>query len=234
MTFGHVNASLLNAGIYSVAEAARLSRVSPPRIRRWLKGYEFKTKRDRHHSAPVWSGQFKPIDGKQAVGFRDLIEIRFVAAFIEAGVSWKTMRAAHRAAQVKLQSEHPFCTNSFVTDGRAILFHEAQAVGDAVLLDLTTHQLEFEKIVTPFLKELEFADPCTLVRWWPLGRGRAVVVDPERNFGQPSALQTGVPTSVLMRSVKANGGSIEQVARWYEIQPREVEDALEFEQRFAA
>ncbi|MDB6169078.1 MAG: hypothetical protein JWM88_1942, partial [Verrucomicrobia bacterium] len=98
--FPSVNSSrLLKTGIYSFSEASRLTGVSAARIRRWLKGYDFATKADRHHSNPVWKGQLEPIGGSLAVGFQDLIEIRFVAAFIDAGVTWKTMRAARRRRQ---------------------------------------------------------------------------------------------------------------------------------------
>jgi uncharacterized protein (DUF433 family) len=225
---------LLNAGIYTIPEAARLTGVSSARIRRWLKGYHFKTKKERHHSNPVWTGQLDPLEGKLAVGFRDLIEIRFVAAFIKKGVSWKTMRDAHAAAQQKLEIEHPFCTNRFATDGRKVLLHEAREAGDDVLLDLTNNQQEFERIVAPFLKELEFTNDAGLVRWWPLGITRTVVLDPARNFGQPIAAQAGVPTRVLAQSVKTNGGSLELVARWFEVAPHEVKDAVEFEQKLAA
>lgn len=229
-----VNASqLLNAGIYSIPEAARLTRVSAARIRRWLKGYDFNTKKERRHSDPVWSGQLDPVDGTIAVGFRDLIEIRFVAAFIKAGVSWKTMRAAHAAAQKELRTSHPFCTSRFATDGRAIFLREAEASADAALRDVTNNQQEFARIVTPFLKEQEFVDASTLVRWWPLGRERAVVLDPGRNFGQPTAVQAGIPTRVLANSVRANGGAVDEMARWYEVDAKEVRDALEFEQKLA-
>lgn len=164
-----------------------------------------------------------------AVGFRDLIEIRFVEAFLKAGVSWKTMRACHLAAQRDLKTPHPFCSNRFSTDGRTILHREAQAEGDEVLIDLTNNQREFGKIVAPFFKQLEFDESEELARWWPLGRERAVVLDPACNFGQPSAAQAGVPTRVLAQSVKAHGGVIEKVAEWYEIAPDEVKDAVEFE-----
>jgi hypothetical protein len=219
----------VGAGIYTVPEAARLSRVSAARIRRWLKGYDFKVTRERHHSDPVWLGQLNALEGKIAVGFCDLIEIRFVAAFISRGVSWKTMRRAHAAAQQKLGTIHPFCTNRFVTDGRTILLEQGETDGDKVLIDLTNNQQEFDRIVHPFLQELEFADETTLVRWWPMGKQRAVVLDPVRNFGQPSAPTAGVPTRVLARTVKANGGSVELVARWYEASVDEVRDAVEFE-----
>lgn len=222
---------LLGAGIYTVPEASRLTRVSAARIRRWLKGYDFKAKSARHHSNPVWTGQFGALENKLAVGFKDLMEIRFVRAFLEKGVNWKTMRAAHVAAKTKLGTDHPFCDHRFTTEGRAILLEEAQASGDRCLTNITTDQREFTQIVSPFLKELEFDDGVT--RWWPLGRKRLVVVDPVRNLGQPTVNRSGVPTRVLARSVRTNA-SIESVARWFEVAPEEVRDAVEFEQMLAA
>lgn len=223
--------NLIESGIYTIPDASRLTRVSAARIRRWLKGYEFKTKKQKHRSRPVWTGQLAPMSDKLAIGFKDLMEIRYVAAFIEAGVGWKAMRKAHEAAKEKLKTDHPFCTHRFATDGQGILHQEAEESGDARLINITTDQREFERIVTPFLKELEFEQG--IARWWPLGRDRLVVVDPARNLGQPSVLRSGVPTRVIARSVKANG-SVESVADWFEVSVAEINDALEFEQQLAA
>lgn len=224
--------ALLNAGIYTISDAARLTKVSPSRIRRWLRGYDFRTRKGaRAHSDPVWSGQLDPLEGKIAVGFADLMEIRYVAAFLKAGVNWKTMRSAHAAAKEKLQTDHPFCTHKFKTDGRSILLEEARSANDVHLLDITNDQREFQRIVAPFFKDLEFDDGTT--RWWPLGRTRSVVLDPARNLGQPSAATSGVPTRVLARSVKTNG-SVESVSHWFEVSAEEVRDAVEFEVRLAA
>lgn len=159
------------------------------------------------------------------------MEIRFVNAFLNEGVSWKTMRDAHVAAKSKLNTDHPFCTHEFATDGREILLHFAQESGDTCLINITNDQREFERIVTPFLKELDFDQGVT--RWWPLGKKRLVVVDPVRNLGQPSVTYSGVPTRILAGSVATNG-SIALVARWFEVQLEEVRDAVEFEESLAA
>ena len=227
------SADLLSAGIYTVPEASRLTRATSSRIRRWMKGYDFKTTKKRHHSNPVWSSQLAAIDDKIAVGFKDLMEIRFVNAFLNEGVSWKTMRDAHIAAKARLGTDHPFCTHRFATDGREILLHQAQESGDTHLVDITNDQREFSRIVTPFLRELDFDDGATLTRWWPLGKKRSVVVDPIRNMGQPTVTRSGVPTRVLASSVKANG-SIEKVSHWFEVAPVEVRDAVAFELSLAA
>lgn len=224
--------ALLNAGIYTIPDAARLTKVSPSRIRRWLRGYDFRTRRGaRTHSQPVWTGQLDPIEGKTAVGFLDLMEIRYVAAFLQLGVNWKTMRLAHAAAKEKLQTNHPFCTHRFQTDGRNILLEEARTLNDIHLINVANDQQEFERIVAPFFKDLEFDRGTT--RWWPLGTMRTVVLDPGRNRGQPSSALSGVPTRVLARSMKTNG-SIETVSHWFEVSADEVRDAVAFEAQLAA
>jgi uncharacterized protein (DUF433 family) len=70
------------------------------------------------------------------------------------------------------------------------------------------------------------------VRWWPLGRDHRVVLDPERSFGRPIITPESVPTAILARAFQAEG-SIDSVARWYEVDPRSVLDAVEFEKKLA-
>jgi uncharacterized protein (DUF433 family) len=225
------NSNLLNAGLYTVPEAARLTRISTGKIRRWLKGYDFKSGERVRHSDAVWQGELRPIENKLALSFRDLLELRFVDAFIRAGVSWRTMRRAHEKAQGQLHTTHPFCSNRIFTDGRSILLRQGEEDRDAALVNLVNDQVEFARIVEPFQKELEFTGADVV--WWPLGRKRLVVLDPKRNFGQPSVSRSWVPTRVLARSVKTNG-SIEAVVHWFEVAASEVRDAIEFEERLAA
>lgn len=221
--------ALLNTGLYTVPEAARLTRVSVGKIRRWLKGYNFKVGRLVHHSDAVWQGELEPIENKLALSFRDLLELRFVDAFIRAGVSWRTMRGAHAKAREELKTTHPFCSNRIATDGKAILLRQGEEDSDEALVNLVNNQREFGRIVQNFLKELEFSGSDVV--WWPLGKERQIVIDPKRNFGQPTVIRSGVPTAVLARSAKAN--SPQDVARWYEVHPQEIDDALEFERSLA-
>jgi uncharacterized protein (DUF433 family) len=226
--------SYLNTGIYAVAEASVLTGVSPGRIRRWLRGYRFKSKSKVYTSPPLWNGQLEPIDNKLALGFLDLIEIRFVDAFLKSGVSWAMIhKAREKAAERFPEVSHPFCTNRFVTDGREIFVELHEETGEPSLVEIVRSQKVFTEIVRPFLKELEFGEGNILERWWPMGKERRVVIDPKRNFGQPTIYQDGVPTKTLAKSVKANG-SIAEVARWFEVSSESVADAVEYEQKLAA
>src|SRR5207302_8079845 len=86
----------LNVGIYTVAEASKLTGVSRDRIRRWLRGYR-STARNKRYSA-LWSPQLPELDKKVALGFLDLIEIKFVGAFLDCGVSWPMIHKVREKA----------------------------------------------------------------------------------------------------------------------------------------
>ena len=55
----------------------------------------------------------------------------------------------------------------------------------------------------------------------------------ETKYGRPILDRHGVPTEVLANAAKA-AGSVNEVARWYEVPEQEIQDAVEFEQRLAA
>ncbi len=228
-----MNSAYFNIGIYTVRDAARLTGVSTGRIRRWLRGYRYHSRKKAYASPPLWQGQWKPIDHSLALGFLDLIEIRFVDGFLKAGISWRTLRQARERAEELFKVSHPFCTNQFVTDGREIFVELHRETGEPSLLDIVRRQQVFAQIINPFLKGLEFAVDSRLLRWWPLGEKRFVVLDPTRNFGRPILDRHGVPTEVLAKAAKA-AGSVNEVARWYEVPEQEIQDAVEFEQRLAA
>src|SRR5438309_12042171 len=107
-----MTADLLQTGIYTVSETSRLTAVSPQRIRRWLKGYEFKVKHGRHRSPAVWNSQLEPIDHAMALGFLDLLEIKAVNAFINASISCKTLGHVRDEARKWAGYLLPFCFNT--------------------------------------------------------------------------------------------------------------------------
>ena len=217
---------LLGQGIYSLAEATRLTKVSTWRIRRWLRGYRFRTGGVEHSSPAVWAPGLPELDGKLALSFLDLIDVRFVDAFLRAGVSWPTLRRSVCIARERMGSSHPFSTERFRTDGHS-LFVYIQEHGEESLIELVRSQQYFKSIISPCFKDIEFVDDEPS-RWWPLGRRRMVVVDPQRNFGQPIISGTGIPTAILARAAKASA-SVEAVAQWYEIDARAVRNAVEFQ-----
>jgi uncharacterized protein (DUF433 family) len=225
---------LLGIGIYSVPEAARLIHAPEASVRRWLHGYRRRdSKGHRHHVDRIWRGDLERLDATTALSFLDLIEAKIVRAFTLAGVSWNVVREVHHQAEKELGHPHPFSTNWFVTDGHEI-FRELENFGLPRGLDsVKTRQGCFQEIVRPTLIELEF-DRNAARRWWPLGLARpTVVLDPHRAFGRPIVSNEGVPTEILAAAMAA-GNSHQEVIRWYEVAPKSLRDAVEFEASHAA
>ncbi len=215
-----------NVGIYTAAEASRLTGVSSKHVRQWLTSYRA-TLRKKSFTR-LWTPQLPPIKNKLALGFLDLIEVKFVGAFLERGVSWRMIhRAREKAAELYPNASHPFCTKQFVTDGQRVFAEVHRKTKDRSAQEMATDPRVFAEITKLFLKQFEFRQTA-LERWWPLGLERRIVVDPRRNFGQPTLANEGIPTQALAESARANG-SVEAVARWYEISAEAVKEAVEYE-----
>src|SRR5216683_3819646 len=245
----------IGSGLYTIAEAARLTGISPGRVRRWMR--PFVRRGEPRISPPLILGEYGSNEpGSIALSFMDLVEVRFVDAFLKKGVRWRTLREAHDRAAKDLRVTHPFATRKFATDGHSILAR----IGQAAIVDIVGGQLGSHRILKDYLVTgLDFKDQLA-VRWWPLGRHRPVVIDASRSFGQPIVNREGVPTAVLHRAYIAesrsqidlkshadsseaaesasgtalHAGAIERVARWYDVERRSVRAAVEYELQLAA
>jgi len=166
--------------------------------------------------------------------FADLMEIRFLDAFRQNGVSTKALRIAAQRAKELLGRHHPFSSQIFKSDGRIILAEITKETGDKVFLDIVNDQYVFEKVIASYLYSgLDFNELKEPARWWPMGKDRAVVIDPRRSFGAPIVAKAGIPTKILNSAVNAEK-SIEFVAKWYGVEVTEVMDAVQFETKQAA
>ena len=146
--------TLVGKGIYPLPVAARLSKVSEKRIRRWLKRLESENSRE---GKSLWQGEHQPIDSKIALSFLDLQEVRFVERFLRLGVSWKVLRAAHEVAQRRYKTEHPFCTRTFATDGKHIIEELKNSANEIEYEEIAKTQKVFTSVVQPFIKDLDFS-----------------------------------------------------------------------------
>ena len=219
----------LDVGCYTIPEAARLLRANPRAIARWLGGYGYRARDgESMKAAPLWRPQLPRLGAGVELGFRDLIELRFVVAFIEQGVGLNVIRRCLENAQRILAEERPFATRKFRTAGRTIFLdalaaEEADAAG---VVDLKTNQLAFKAVVEPTFKDLDF-DGDLVARWRP-HRGRpTIVLDPKRAFGAPVLAECGIPTAALAAAAQVEGA--ERAARLYETTVPLVREAVAFE-----
>jgi uncharacterized protein (DUF433 family) len=236
---------VLGRGVYGASEALRLINfrrrkdesdfrsISWRTIARWLRGYDYYHSGKIRHSPPLWHPDYAGNDDTIELSFRDLIELRFVKAFRDIGLSLRTIRECFEQAVDLVEDPRPFSTQRFRTDGKTIFLEITNKVHEGELLDLKKRQSVFHRIVEPSLHELQF-DANLVARWFPLGTSRkTVVVDPTRAFGRPIAAKEGVPTEVLFEAAKVEG-SVEKVAKLYQVELAGVRDAVDFQRQLAA
>jgi uncharacterized protein (DUF433 family) len=228
---------LIGRGAYSLREASRLTRVPMRAIRRWTQGYDWDNRGRQGHSDPIVATLHSPVDGSPILDFADLIEIRFLHAFRDYGVSWHAIRIAAKTAADLIGKRHPFSSRIFMTDGHTILadvVNQNRGRRDAKLIDLVRDQYEFRSVVRPHLHAtLEFSAKDEPERWWPLGRRRRVVLDPERAFGAPIVDTYGIPTLILAPAVIAEG-SAARAAEHYRVSEQAVRNSVVFENSLRA
>lgn len=218
-------------GYYTPTEAGRLIDLSAQKIRRWIGGYSY-CYRDRQRQAkPLWTAQ-AIVDGHLELGFRDLIELRFIKAFTDEGISIQTLRKCLPLARELFQDQRPLSTARFRTDGRTVFVEIYKQDREPELLDLVKKQYVFHDIVAPAFSDLEF-DGQVPTRWWPVHDRKIIVVDPRRSFGQPILAASGIPTATLASEVEVEG-SVERVAQLFRVPPEEVSEAVAFERTLAA
>lgn len=220
---------------YTAAEAARLVGLGPARVSHWLRGSTRKSAGGggtRRRRPLIRRG---PSGDEPYVSFLDLIELRFIKAFLDIGIGIRKLcRALEEAVEIAGR-DHPFAHQVFFTDGREI-YLSAQAGNRRGLLQLCANgQWVIPEVILRFATEIEFSESTGLPeRWHPLGPELRVAIDPRVAFGAPTVTGHGVKTSNVYDFYLAEECDVRRVAEWFDLAPSEVEAAVEFEQAQAA
>ena len=218
---------MLGQGVYSVAEAARLTGLKPARIREWFRG------RTRQHSRkPVFLGDYEPVDGDFAISFLDLIDVFVAGQLRDHGVLLQTLRRVYERMKKDLGTPHPFCRRELLSDGKTVFTRNVDADGKEELFEALTGQGVFPDIILPFLQRIDYDQVTTLAKRWQIAD--QVVIDPNICFGKPAVGKLGIATAILAAAYKANGEDAELVASWYDVHPDQILAAARFEEKLAA
>ena len=202
---------------YTAAEAARYAQAMPQTVGYWFRGGEA--------SGPALPGR----KAGERLNYFEAVEVAFVAAFRSYGVRLRNLREARAYFQTLLQTEYPFATERFYTEGSRILreWDDLQELSEftEVVIGDEQGQLAWAGLLGEKFETFDYEDDLAL-RWHVAGRSSPVQIDPRISFGSPSV--RGIPTWA-MRGRKLAGESVEEISEDFGLEYNEVIAGLEFE-----
>lgn len=220
----------VGVGVYDVAQAAKLAEVPVRSARAWVVGYA----RPANDGAPaprrpLLGSRLSSATSDPLVTFADLVEMRFAGHFRKAGFSWpKILRHLPELRRV-IQQERHSGKLTFESDGVKILAHAVAETGEKTGIELDTRQhVMVDLVQRSFKEELRFSADGFIEAWQPRAQYPHVLIDPNRQFGEP-IVEPGVPAAVLAEDLVRFGGDAAKVGRRYNVDPAAVIEAHRFQ-----
>ena len=212
--------------MYTVAGAARLLRVFPATLRRWLEG------RDQYppvlRPEPTGSGN---------VTWGEFVEARFLREYRKRR-SLQRLRPVIARLREEFDVSYPLATGQpFVGPGMGLTLRmqrdENLPDGLAIVHETVSGKLVLASSASRFMEKVDFTEeaPRRALRIRPMGKDSPVVIDPEFSFGSPTV--RGVRTEVIAELVEA-GEDIDEVAEDFSLSAAEARSAVAYEWQLAA
>jgi uncharacterized protein (DUF433 family) len=206
-----------------------------------------------HLSLPVstvraWSlGQRNQADGKTrlfqpliappqkaplSLSFWNLVELYVLRSLRRTHeLPMPKVRTALRYTGEKLGVRRPLIEATFYTDGFNLLVERLSA-----LVDTSDGQTVMRAVLVDSLRRVERGTDGRVVRFYPWlnepNELKAVEIDPDRAFGRLVLTGTGIPTQAIAERF-GEGDDIDDLARDYELDRAQIQQALRWEQRAA-
>ena len=214
---------------YTVSEAAKLAGTTAPTVRRWFWGTE---------TAPVFGEQSCPAEQPVAISFLMLAEIVVAVKFRRSNIKLDTIRQAHEFARDFFKVAHPFAFKEFEALGGHVMHEFSLQNGGPALyraIDTAGMQVALPNLVLERVQQLDFVEEQGFAaRWFPLGRGVPVVVDPRFAAGRPSVAGRGIRAETILNRFFTGRESISALADDFELDASVIELIIQNEKALAA
>lgn len=215
------NKPKLGLGIYTASEIAQILRVPYRKVYIWMNKYWDGKLGKEYDSNYSWKS-----NGSRAVSFHTFIEFYVMMRFSEAGVPPRNVLTAHSELSKMYNSAFPFALKEVLkgihSDGKQIFLKTKKGI-----IELNgTRQFNLE-IIQMFFVNLDFDKDNLASRFWPLGKEKSILVDPNRRFGHPVIDGKNIEPEIIQNHFKA-GDPINYIAHVYKLSEKEVSDAIEY------
>jgi uncharacterized protein (DUF433 family) len=222
--------TLLGVGIYTIPEASRLLKLESQTIRRWIKGYTYNSKEEKRIIGPLITSSLPVIDNKFVISFLELMELYVVKKFLSLRISLPKIRViANRASEI-LEIRNPLAHHLFKIMGKSVFLECKTDKDDTSPLELFKNQFALKDIVKDYLLEIDFNEidfPFQALRWYPMGREKSIVLDPQICFGEPTIEHTRIPVESIYTDFLGEK-SVNRVASWFGIDKDKAQNAISF------
>lgn len=224
--------NILEVPRYTAAYAGRLSGLRSERVGRWLHGYRYQY--STLDNSPILKEKEPVIERGKSTGtthasFLDLIDLLFVKHFIKRGFSLQKIRKALIEAK-GITGDHHFAHRSFFTDGSEIYLQIKDRKDTALLQLLSGGQWVIKDIIKQLATQIDFQEETGFAeKWYPLGKHKQIVLDPNICFGSPILIGRGIRTENVFDIFTAEHGKSKDLSKWLDISLQELQAAVSFE-----
>jgi uncharacterized protein (DUF433 family)/DNA-binding transcriptional MerR regulator len=161
--------------------------------------------------------------------FLDLVSLYVVSELRRRGIPLQRIRKAEQYLRDRTQSRRPLATEHLYTDGRDIFIHLAEEEGEEHLVAASRGgQGAIEEAFQAVLRSIVY-EHGTAAQWNPWD---GVALRPDRQFGAPCVVDTGIQTATLYGFIRA-GDDLEYVASLYDLSALQVAHAVAWEENLA-
>lgn len=205
-------------GLFFPQDAAKILGIPNNRASYWFRSYA-REKFDGNTNRKF----FKSGD-TYGVNFLTLIEMFVFFKLKEGGISSSRIIKAHKAISEKYETPYPFALEGIFFDKKDVFFEDSH--GSFVKADETL-QVMIREVLQPFCQKVEYGDLGVAERYYPLGKNKTIVVDPDHQLGYPTIEGTNIVVDTVAELYNA-GEDITTISRLYEIEHAQVEDAIAY------
>jgi uncharacterized protein (DUF433 family) len=217
----------LGEGIYLIKDISKILKLPYEKVYRWIVGYRGNSLNEDYNY--VFGD-----DDNRAINFYSLIEFYTFFKLREKGVSTHDIKILHARLAIDLNTKYPFAKaqDYFVDKKKKRKKFVYYKYFDSLIRLDRKKQFSFDFIINDFLDKIEFDDSNFARRYFPIGKDRNVVVDPRKQFGQPTILGRSIKTQTIY-SLHQGGESAEDICTLYNVTLKDVEDVIYFHNQAA-
>lgn len=214
-----IDAVIHGKGLYTLQEASLYARLSTVTLSRWLGSTPGKGDRVVRRDGSLNDEKF--------VTFVDLVQ----------GLAIHEMRTKYKISLQKIREAVQLATSKYDMQYPLAKRHQTFLFGKDIFILPPGHenpikatgknigQVAAKKIIEMYMEDLGFDEKGYAASYTPFQMG--IILNPKKNFGEPTLESCGIPAYYLYKAVETEGG-IQEASEVFGVTKEEVKRALRF------